>query len=64
MKERLGLPDEEIARITKDPTSPSVPRDIKESLANMKASWSEAAKTNPEAVNIDEFLGLQHPESR
>ena len=37
MKERLGLPDEEIARITKDPTSPSVPRDIKESLANMKA---------------------------
>lgn len=63
MKERLGLPDEEIARITKDPTSPSVPRDIKESLANMKASWSEAAKTNPEAVNIDEFLGLQHPES-
>ena len=64
MKERLGLPEEEIARITKDPSSPAVSRDIKESLANMKASWSEAAKTNPEAVNIDEFLGLQHPESR
>ena len=34
-----------------------------EAVANVKAAWSEAAKTNPEAVNIDEFLGLEHPES-
>lgn len=63
MKDRLGLTVDEIARITKNPASSDVSRDVKESLANMKAAWSEAARTNPDAVNIDEFLGLQHPES-
>ena len=29
----------------------------------MRAAWSEAAHTNPDSVNIDEFLGLEHPES-
>ena len=36
---------------------------MQESLARLKAAWSEAAHTNPDAVNIDEFLGLEHPES-
>ena len=45
----------------KDPAS--LTRDVRESVASIKAAWSEAAKTNPDAVNIDEFLGLEHPES-
>ena len=28
-----------------------------------KASWSEAARSNPEQLTIDEFLAFRHPES-
>lgn len=62
VKERLGLAEDEIKKIEDNPGDLS--RDIKESLANVKAAWSEATRTNPDAVNIDEFLGLEHPESR
>jgi len=61
LRERLGLGEDEIKRIKEQPGSLS--RDIKEALANLKAAWSEATRTNPDAVNIDEFLGLEHPES-
>jgi len=61
LRDRLGLAEAEIARIKDSPTT--VSRDVQESLANVKAAWSEAARTNPDAVNIDEFLGLEHPES-
>ena len=30
----------------------------REAVAEVRAAWSEAARSNPEAVNIDEFLGL------
>eukprot|EP00095_Tigriopus_kingsejongensis_P012642 maker-scaffold1830_size26949-snap-gene-0.8 protein:Tk12642 transcript:maker-scaffold1830_size26949-snap-gene-0.8-mRNA-1 annotation:"reticulocalbin " len=39
-----------------------VPRKAKEALAEAKARWSEAARTNPNALNIDEFLSFSHPE--
>lgn len=58
---RMGLEDGDIRRLETDPRS--VSREVKEALAEVKAAWSEAAKTNPDAVNIDEFLGLEHPES-
>ena len=32
-------------------------------LASAKASWAEAARTNGDALNIDEFLAFTHPES-
>lgn len=38
------------------------PREAKEALAEAKARWSEAARTNPNALNIDEFLSFSHPE--
>ena len=38
-------------------------RSVKEKLAAAKASWSEAARSNPDALNIDEFLAFTHPES-
>ncbi|TRY75529.1 hypothetical protein TCAL_08387 [Tigriopus californicus] len=38
------------------------PRDAKEALSEAKARWSEAARTNPNALNIDEFLSFSHPE--
>jgi len=61
LRDLLGLDDDTITDIRKTPETAS--RDIKESLARLKAAWSEAARTNPDAVNIDEFLGLEHPES-
>lgn len=61
MKNRLGLAEEDIKKLENEPST--VSRDIRESVANIKAAWSEAARTNPDAVNIDEFLGLEHPES-
>jgi len=61
LRDRLGLAEAEIARLSESPAT--VSRDVQESLANVKAAWSEAARTNPDAVNIDEFLGLEHPES-
>ena len=38
-------------------------RSVKEKLAAAKAAWSEAARSNPDALNIDEFLAFTHPES-
>ena len=38
-------------------------RGLKETLAAAKAAWSEAARSNPDALNIDEFLSFTHPES-
>ena len=58
---RMGLEDGDIRRLEADPRS--VSREVREALAEVKAAWSEAARTNPDAVNIDEFLGLEHPES-
>lgn len=58
---RMGLEDGDIRRLETDPRSAS--REVREALAEVKAAWSEAARTNPDAVNIDEFLGLEHPES-
>ena len=40
-----------------------LPRGLKEKLAAAKAAWSEAARSNPDALNIDEFLSFAHPES-
>jgi Ca2+-binding EF-hand superfamily protein len=37
-------------------------RTIKEKMAAAKAAWSEAARSNPDAINIDEFLSFSHPE--
>lgn len=28
-----------------------------------RALWSEAAKTNPDSLTVDEFLAFTHPES-
>ena len=41
----------------------NVERSVKEKLAAAKAAWSEAARSNPDALNIDEFLAFTHPES-
>jgi len=38
-------------------------RGHREKLAAAKAAWSEAARSNPDALNLDEFLGFTHPES-
>jgi len=61
VRDLLGLDDNTIHQIEKNPNN--ISRDIKESLARMRAAWSEAAHTKPDSVNIDEFLGLEHPES-
>ncbi len=34
----------------------------KERLAAAMAAWKEAARSNPESLNIDEFLAFTHPE--
>ena len=36
---------------------------MKQKVAAAKAAWSEAARSNPDALNIDEFLAFTHPES-
>jgi Ca2+-binding EF-hand superfamily protein len=41
-----------------DPSS----RQFKEKIAAAKAAWSEAARANPEHLNIDEFLSFTHSE--
>ncbi|CAB4069332.1 SDF4 [Lepeophtheirus salmonis] len=38
-------------------------RNVKELIAEAKAGWSEAARSNPDSLNIDEYLGFTHPES-
>ncbi|XP_068237144.1 45 kDa calcium-binding protein-like [Palaemon carinicauda] len=40
-----------------------MPRELKETIMRDKASWSEAARDNPEQLTIDEFLAFRHPES-
>ncbi|XP_015915868.1 45 kDa calcium-binding protein [Parasteatoda tepidariorum] len=37
-------------------------RKVKEKILLDKAAWSEAANSDPEALNIDEFLTFRHPE--
>jgi len=61
VRDVLGLDEATIHQLQHKPNS--LNRDIKESVSRLKAAWSEAAHTNPDAVNIDEFLGLEHPES-
>jgi len=57
----LHLTPATIASLQEHPASAS--REIKESISWLRASWHEAARSNPESVNIDEFLALEHPES-
>lgn len=38
-------------------------RSLKEQIMRDKASWMEAARTNPDALTVDEFLAFTHPES-
>lgn len=38
-------------------------RSLREKIAWDQASWSEAAKTDPKVLNLDEFLAFRHPES-
>lgn len=35
---------------------------MKEKILLDKAAWSEAANSDPDALNIDEFLTFRHPE--
>ena len=37
-------------------------RSLAEKLSYAKAAWFEAARSNPEKLNIDEFLSFTHPE--
>ncbi|XP_054288986.1 45 kDa calcium-binding protein isoform X1 [Macrosteles quadrilineatus] len=38
-------------------------RSVKEIIARDKASWSEAARSDPDSLTLDEFLAFRHPES-
>lgn len=38
-------------------------RSMKEMIMRDRAAWSEAAKTDPEHLTLDEFLAFRHPES-
>ncbi|XP_019874233.1 45 kDa calcium-binding protein [Aethina tumida] len=38
-------------------------RSIKEQIMRDKASWMEAARSNPDSLTVDEFLAFTHPES-
>lgn len=38
-------------------------RSMKEAIMRDRASWSEAAHTDPDHLNLDEFLAFRHPES-
>ncbi|GIX91372.1 45 kDa calcium-binding protein [Caerostris extrusa] len=40
----------------------SLKRRVKEKILLDKAAWSEAANSDPSALNIDEFLTFRHPE--
>ena len=58
--------EEWLARFYKDHNidkDADLQRGHKEKLAAAKAAWSEAARSNPDALNLDEFLGFTHPES-
>ena len=38
-------------------------RNLKEAIMRDRARWSEAARTDPEKLALDEFLAFTHPES-
>ncbi|KAF4527488.1 hypothetical protein B566_EDAN014542 [Ephemera danica] len=38
-------------------------RSIKEAIMRDRAAWSEAARSDPDNLNLDEFLAFRHPES-
>uniref|UniRef100_A0A1B6HSQ2 EF-hand domain-containing protein n=1 Tax=Homalodisca liturata TaxID=320908 RepID=A0A1B6HSQ2_9HEMI len=38
-------------------------RSLKELIARDRASWSEAARSDPDSLTLDEFLAFRHPES-
>ncbi|CAG9862979.1 unnamed protein product [Phyllotreta striolata] len=38
-------------------------RSLKEKIMRDKASWMEAARSNPDSLTLDEFLAFTHPES-
>lgn len=38
-------------------------RDVKETIMRDRAAWSEAAKSDPDHLTLDEFLAFRHPES-
>lgn len=40
-----------------------LPREIKEAIMRDKAAWSEAARSDPDQLTLDEFLAFRHPES-
>ncbi|XP_075211432.1 stromal cell derived factor mayday isoform X1 [Lycorma delicatula] len=41
----------------------SLDRVLKEAISRDKASWSEAARNDPDFLTLDEFLAFRHPES-
>ncbi|XP_046396321.1 45 kDa calcium-binding protein-like isoform X2 [Ischnura elegans] len=51
LKENFGL----FAAIDNNPRNEAIARD--------RASWSEAAHSDPDALTLDEFLAFRHPES-
>jgi len=59
LMDRFSLKSEQVMKINLTAAS----REIKEGVALLKAAWSEAARSNPKSLNIDEFLSLEHPES-
>lgn len=36
---------------------------ILEIISRDRASWSEAARSDPDSLTLDEFLAFRHPES-
>lgn len=55
--------DEWVAFTTQDVSAEErSSRVFKEKIAEAMARWSEAARSNPAALNIDEFLSFSHPE--
>ena len=41
LRDRLGLAEAEISRMKDNPATSTISRDVQESLANVKAAWSE-----------------------
>ncbi|KAL1116570.1 hypothetical protein AAG570_005042 [Ranatra chinensis] len=54
--------DEEYIR-THNERHSGLGRSLKETIARDKASWSEAARIDPDFLTLDEFLAFRHPES-
>lgn len=38
-------------------------RRLRETIMRDKAAWSEAARSDPDHLTVDEFLAFRHPES-